>query len=85
MDTIPIIAPPMPLGVRLQTARRLTGLTQTQLADVLGISRKSVFRFESGEGTPSPALIGAWADVARFDQTGREWLFGDRAAAIRSR
>lgn len=42
---------PADLGLAIQQARLAKGLTQTQLADRLGISQRSVSELESGKPT----------------------------------
>jgi transcriptional regulator with XRE-family HTH domain len=39
---------------RLKAARVLKGLTQLQLAELVGLKEIEVSRFETGRGTPSP-------------------------------
>jgi transcriptional regulator with XRE-family HTH domain len=41
------------LGSHLQTWRKLRGLTQAQLADRAGVSRRTVIRVERGDGAVS--------------------------------
>ena len=51
------------LGERLQSARRRLGLTQRQLAGLLGLSETSVYDAEHGRSGPScPAVL----EIARF-------------------
>lgn len=49
------------LGERLARARDHADLTQTQLADELGITRRSVFNYEGDARQPSFELVCAWA------------------------
>lgn len=42
---------------RLKRYRKERNLTQQQLADALGVSSKSVFRWESGGGYPDVPLL----------------------------
>lgn len=56
----PKTQPPLPvrralreLGSHLQTWRKLRGLTQAQLADRAGVSRRTVIRAERGDGAVS--------------------------------
>lgn len=45
----------------LRTAREQAGLTQQQLADLLGIRDQAVYRWEHGRVTPTPATVGSIA------------------------
>ena len=45
-------------GLALTFARQERGLTQQELADLLGVSKKYVVRLESGEANPSIAKAG---------------------------
>lgn len=60
---------------RLLKARRHAGLTQSQLAEALGIGRRSITRYEDGPAEPNRATILAWAMVTGTDpvwlETGR--------------
>ena len=46
----------LPLFVRLRNARRQTGLTQKELAQRIGVSRRQVLRWESGRAVPGPEI-----------------------------
>lgn len=52
-------------GERLAKARRLAGLTQSDLADELGIGRRSIARYEddADPAEPSKGILIAWAVV----------------------
>lgn len=41
------------LGLRLVALRNQTGLTQTELGHLIGVSRRSILKWESGEGVPN--------------------------------
>ena len=43
----------MDLGKKIETLRKQKKMSQEQLADKLGVSRQSVFKWESAESTPS--------------------------------
>lgn len=43
----------MNLGESLKMARKQSGMTQTQLADSLGVSQKDISRWEKGIVTPN--------------------------------
>jgi len=45
---------PMAANKRMKAARVLKGLTQLQLAELVGLKEIEVSRFETGRGTPSP-------------------------------
>jgi len=47
------------LGARLKEAREARGMTGSSLADVLGVTRQAVSRYESGEITPDPEYMHA--------------------------
>jgi Zn-dependent peptidase ImmA (M78 family)/DNA-binding XRE family transcriptional regulator len=47
------------LGSRLKEAREARSMTGSSLADVLGVTRQAVSRYESGELTPSPEVMHA--------------------------
>jgi Zn-dependent peptidase ImmA (M78 family)/DNA-binding XRE family transcriptional regulator len=47
------------LGARLKEAREARSLTGSSLADVLGVTRQAVSRYEAGELTPSPEVMHA--------------------------
>ena len=46
-------------GERLKQYRKARGLTQQELADLLGVSNKSVSRWEGGS-YPDVATLGPW-------------------------
>lgn len=75
------------LGERLEKARKVNGWDQTDLAQRLGISRRSVTRYETDLKVPSLAVLIAWAKVCDvpyswlIDETfpgpdiqGKQWL-----------
>jgi transcriptional regulator with XRE-family HTH domain len=63
--------PVFDMGDRLRKARDAAGLTQTELADALGIGRRSVSRYEDGHQTPKRWIVMAWAEVTGVPF---EWL-----------
>lgn len=63
--------PPLTLGDRLRGARTWRELSQFELADILGIARTSVSRYELGTSIPSKLVLAAWADACDVDI---EWL-----------
>lgn len=71
--------PRFTLADRLTKARSIAGLTQQQLADALGISRKSVVRYET-DADPRFDMVSRWADACGVDAV---WLMvGEDADAI---
>ena len=42
----------MTLGNQIKIARRLSGLTQTELADIVGMTRQQIGRIESDKNSP---------------------------------
>ena len=69
---------PTPIGSRIRLARRDAGLTQDQLAERVGYSRRSVPGWERNETHPRPGALARIADV-----TGRpvSWFYEDEVAA----
>lgn len=51
------------LGAELQRARKQNGLTQEQLADLAGISERTLRSIERGAGNPSIEAVLSVADV----------------------
>lgn len=51
------------LGSELQRARKLDGLTQEQLADLAGISERTLRSIEHGAGNPSIEAVLSIANV----------------------
>ena len=52
---------PAEIGERIKTARKAAGLSQTELANRLGKTLRTVQKYESGEIEPSIAIINAMA------------------------
>jgi len=44
----------MPKNIRLRTSRVLRGLTQLELADLIGIREIEISRYETGRAKPDP-------------------------------
>lgn len=64
---------------RLLKARRHAGLTQSELATRLGVGRRSITRYEDGQGTPNRATLLGWSLVTGVDP---HWLeHGEEDAA----
>lgn len=62
------------LGERLAKARKVTGMTQEQIAHELGISVKSVRRYEDDTHTPKRQTVIAWANITDVPLA---WLIDD--------
>ena len=56
-------APHGAFGARLAKLRASHGLTQIELARRLGVSRRQIAYYESGEGRPPGALLAGLADL----------------------
>lgn len=71
--------PEWTLGDRLAKARGTAGLTQEELADRLGVSKKTVVRYEHDMGS-NLHMVEQWAAVCGVD---RGWVLGvtQRSAA----
>jgi transcriptional regulator with XRE-family HTH domain len=54
-------APAWTLTDRLRKAREYRGLEQTELADLMGVSRRTVVNYEAGRTTPRRPQLIAWA------------------------
>ena len=51
------------VGGRIRVARKEAGLTQKDLADLAGISERTVRAIETGTGNPALAAVAAAANV----------------------
>lgn len=60
------------LGTKLREARTAAGLTQAQLAELIGVSRKTINTVENGVFVPSTTLA---LKLARALKTSVEELF----------
>ena len=58
-------APHGDFGTRLAGFRTAASLTQRELADRLGVTRRQIAYYESGSGRPPGALLGLLADLFR--------------------
>lgn len=56
-------APHKDFGTRLAELRTAAALTQSQLAERLGVSRRQIAYYESGTGRPPGALLALLADL----------------------
>lgn len=61
----------MTYGERFMKARRLNNWTQQQLAERLGIDRKTVLAIEADKRTPKKSVVIAWSVVTGVPL---EWL-----------
>ncbi len=52
---------------RIRTARKASGLTQHQLATLLGVSQSRIAHWETGRGAPRIEDIGLIARTLRMD------------------
>lgn len=66
------------IGSLIAALRKANGLTQRELAEKLGVSDKTVSRWERDEGLPDLSLIPVLAEI--FGVTCDELLRGERAA-----
>jgi transcriptional regulator with XRE-family HTH domain len=62
------------LADRLQKARETSGLDQFELAERMGISRRSVSNYERGVTRPRVIVLNAWAMATGVD---RHWLLDE--------
>ncbi|MBS0395387.1 MAG: helix-turn-helix transcriptional regulator [Proteobacteria bacterium] len=58
-------APHGDFGARLAQFRTAAALTQRELADRIGVTRRQIAYYESGSGRPPGALLGLLADLFR--------------------
>lgn len=63
------------LGIRLKEARESRELTVQGLADILGISRQSVSKYENGDQSPRPEVLDGISKVLRFP---RDYFVNER-------
>jgi len=69
------MTPPQPttLGARILYLRDLRGLTQGQLAELIGVTVPAVSRWENGHSRPDPESLGA---LSRKLLISADWLLG---------
>ena len=65
LRTGPAKGPHGDFGARLAGLRTAASLTQRELADRLGVTRRQIAYYESGNGRPPGALLGLLADLFR--------------------
>ena len=56
---------------RMRKARTSAGLSQADICQRIGISRKSVTNYEQGDTKPLRAILNAWAEVTGVPA---EWI-----------
>lgn len=61
-------------GERMQTRRKELGISADTLAEYLGVSRSTVFRYENGDIEKVPANL--LSDIAKFLKTSESFLMG---------
>lgn len=54
------------VGARLREAREARGVTAVSLAEMVGVSRQVVSKYEMGERSPSPDVLARMAALLRF-------------------
>lgn len=52
----------IPIGGRLREERKRLRLNQDSFADVAGVSRKTLFSYETGDTAPPADALASWAD-----------------------
>lgn len=65
--------PELSLGERLAVTRRRAGYDQMQMAELLGVSRPLISKWERGKSVPDVQQAARWADITR---TSFGWLCG---------
>lgn len=53
----------LPIGERLKSERERLGFTQQQFADFVGVTRKTLFGYETGARAPDAAALAVWSGV----------------------
>ena len=51
------------IGVRLKEERERLGLNQSDFAGVAGVTRKTLFGYETAERAPAGDALAAWAEI----------------------
>ena len=69
----------MNLGEKIFTARKKAGLSQTDLADAVGVSRQSVSKWETGESAPE---AGNLLLIAKALNVTTDWLLSEEGQAM---
>ena len=58
---------------RVRKARQDAGYTQAQVAEITGIPRSNISKYETGNQEPNLAQLGI---LAQYYNTSRNWLLG---------
>lgn len=74
-----LVVPEWTLSDRLAKARHMSGLSQAELAERLGLSLKSIARYEQGTHEPKRATLLAWAMACGVDPA---WLITDNGGSV---
>lgn len=53
----------LPIGERLRSERERLGMSQDDFAGLVGVTRKTLFGYESGARAPDAGALNAWAAV----------------------
>jgi transcriptional regulator with XRE-family HTH domain len=77
--TTTMTVPTWTLADRLAKARANRGISQGELADILGLSLKTVSRYETGQNEPRRATLLGWALACGVDA---DWLIGSEQGTI---
>jgi transcriptional regulator with XRE-family HTH domain len=59
--------PPRPMRRILRSVRQALGMSQTELADAIGSSRRTIIRRERGYSAPVPSEVQELADLVRSE------------------
>ena len=70
------------IGVFISTLRKEQGMTQQQLADAIGVSNKTISKWECGKGMPELALMVPLCNILQIS-TAIEGVSCDAGYAIR--
>ena len=67
-------------GATIKTLREIRSLTQAQLAEAIGVSSKTVSKWETAKGLPDISLLQPLAQALGITETrlqlrGRGWLY----------
>ena len=57
----PVEVPPILVQHRLRIAREFAGFEQTELADLMSVTRSTISKCENGTGVPRRSTIKLWA------------------------
>lgn len=74
---LPGFIPQWTLADRLRKAREAIGLSQAQLAEEVGVARRSVVNYEAGTTSPNRPIVLAWALACAVDS---RWILTGEVA-----